>query len=89
MLNSYLNNVCRWFPLRHSRFGGSFIVQGLKSIGEKDLIYHRNLNNVSCDLHFNKQTYRLSKRTAYHFTLFLFKVQKLHSRHRKDGKTGS
>uniref|UniRef100_A0A6D2YAE5 Timeless circadian clock n=1 Tax=Takifugu rubripes TaxID=31033 RepID=A0A6D2YAE5_TAKRU len=35
---------------RHSRFGGSFVVQGLKSIGENDLIYHRNLNNVSCDL---------------------------------------
>ncbi|KAG8007909.1 Protein timeless-like protein [Nibea albiflora] len=30
---------------RHSRFGGSFVVQGLKSIGDKDVIYHRNLNN--------------------------------------------
>lgn len=36
-----------FYFLRHSRFGGSYIVQGLKSIGDKDVIYHRNLNNVS------------------------------------------
>ncbi|CAJ1051754.1 protein timeless homolog [Xyrichtys novacula] len=30
---------------RHSRFGGSFVVQGLKAIGNNDVIYHRNLNN--------------------------------------------
>ncbi|KAM7401954.1 hypothetical protein PAMP_017231 [Pampus punctatissimus] len=30
---------------RHSRFGGSFVVQGLKSIGDKDVIYHRNIHN--------------------------------------------
>lgn len=35
------------FSFRHSRFGGSFVVQGLKSIGDKDVIYHRNVNNVS------------------------------------------
>lgn len=38
------------FPFRHSRFGGSYVVQGVRSIGENDLIYHRNLNNVSSDL---------------------------------------
>uniref|UniRef100_A0A7N5JXH0 Uncharacterized protein n=1 Tax=Ailuropoda melanoleuca TaxID=9646 RepID=A0A7N5JXH0_AILME len=32
---------------RHSRFGGSYIVQGLKSIGERDLIFHKGLHNVS------------------------------------------
>ncbi|KAM7422367.1 hypothetical protein PAMA_010430 [Pampus argenteus] len=30
---------------RHSRFGGSFVVQGLKSIADKDVIYHRNIHN--------------------------------------------
>ncbi|XP_008827528.2 protein timeless homolog [Nannospalax galili] len=38
---------------RHSRFGGSYIVQGLKSIGERDLIFHKglhNLRNYSSDL---------------------------------------
>ncbi|XP_023688185.2 protein timeless homolog isoform X1 [Paramormyrops kingsleyae] len=30
---------------RHSRFGGSYVVQGLKSIGDKDVIYHRGLHN--------------------------------------------
>ncbi|XP_061689494.1 protein timeless homolog isoform X2 [Syngnathoides biaculeatus] len=30
---------------RHSRFGGSFVVKGLKAIGDNDLIYHRNVNN--------------------------------------------
>ncbi|MBN3317805.1 TIM protein, partial [Atractosteus spatula] len=30
---------------RHSRFGGSYVVQGLKSIGDKDVIYHKGLHN--------------------------------------------
>ncbi|XP_048856123.1 protein timeless homolog [Brienomyrus brachyistius] len=30
---------------RHSRFGGSYVVQGLKSIGDKDVIYHRGLHS--------------------------------------------
>nr|XP_057910852.1 protein timeless homolog [Doryrhamphus excisus] len=30
---------------RHSRFGGSFVVKGLKAIGDKDVIYHRNVHN--------------------------------------------
>uniref|UniRef100_A0AAQ6ALW6 Timeless circadian clock n=1 Tax=Amphiprion ocellaris TaxID=80972 RepID=A0AAQ6ALW6_AMPOC len=30
---------------RHSRFGGSYVIQGLKAIGDKDVIYHRNLQN--------------------------------------------
>ncbi|GAA6107907.1 protein timeless homolog [Tachysurus ichikawai] len=31
--------------LRHSRFRGSYVVQGLKSIGEKDVIFHQGLHN--------------------------------------------
>ncbi|XP_041097860.1 protein timeless homolog [Polyodon spathula] len=30
---------------RHSRFGGCYVVQGLKSIGDSDVIYHRGLQN--------------------------------------------
>ncbi|XP_035517509.1 protein timeless homolog [Morone saxatilis] len=30
---------------RHSRFGGSYVVQGLKSIGDKDVIYHRHIHD--------------------------------------------
>lgn len=30
---------------RHSRFGGSYVVQGLRSIGDNDVIYHRGLHN--------------------------------------------
>ncbi|XP_072828720.1 protein timeless homolog isoform X1 [Vicugna pacos] len=48
---------------RHSRFGGSYIVQGLKSIGERDLIFHKglhNLQNYSSDL--GKQPRRVPKR---------------------------
>uniref|UniRef100_A0A3Q2YR43 Timeless circadian clock n=1 Tax=Hippocampus comes TaxID=109280 RepID=A0A3Q2YR43_HIPCM len=30
---------------RHSRFGGSFVVKGLKAIGDNDIIYHRNVHN--------------------------------------------
>ncbi|XP_037106889.1 protein timeless homolog [Syngnathus acus] len=29
---------------RHSHFGGSFVVKGLKAIGDNDMIYHRNVN---------------------------------------------
>ncbi|XP_027782427.2 protein timeless homolog isoform X1 [Marmota flaviventris] len=48
---------------RHSRFGGSYIVQGLKSIGERDLIFHKglhNLRNYSSDL--GKQPRRVPRR---------------------------
>ncbi|XP_012609353.2 protein timeless homolog isoform X1 [Microcebus murinus] len=48
---------------RHSRFGGSYIVQGLKSIGERDLVFHKglhNLRNYSSDL--GKQPRRVPKR---------------------------
>ncbi|XP_009002253.4 protein timeless homolog isoform X1 [Callithrix jacchus] len=48
---------------RHSRFGGSFIVQGLKSIGERDVIFHKglhNLRNYSSDL--GKQPQKVPKR---------------------------
>jgi len=34
-------------PSRHSRFGGSYVVAGLKSVGDNDVIYHRGLHNVS------------------------------------------
>ncbi|CAL8339436.1 unnamed protein product [Merluccius merluccius] len=30
---------------RHSRFGGSYVVTGLKSVGDNDVIYHRGLHN--------------------------------------------
>ncbi|XP_070701578.1 protein timeless homolog [Pempheris klunzingeri] len=40
---------------RHSRFGGSYVVQGLKSIGDKDVIYHRNLH------HFKRYTHDTGK----------------------------
>lgn len=36
---------------RHSRFGGSYIVQGLKSIGERDVVFHKGLHNVSMHLY--------------------------------------
>ncbi|XP_066299874.1 protein timeless homolog isoform X1 [Branchiostoma lanceolatum] len=32
---------------RHSRFGGTFVVQGMKSISDKDLIYHQPLKEIS------------------------------------------
>ncbi|XP_028855333.1 protein timeless homolog [Denticeps clupeoides] len=31
---------------RHSRFRGSYVVQGVKSIGEKDVIFHQGLHNL-------------------------------------------
>lgn len=76
------------FPLRHSRFGGSFVVQGLKSIGENDLIYHRSLNNVSCDLlQFNKQLYRLCKKKKNLLVTSLFSFSKFKRYTHDTGKT--
>ncbi|KAG7218478.1 hypothetical protein INR49_009355 [Caranx melampygus] len=43
---------------RHSRFGGSFVVQGLKAIGDKDVIYHRNIHNFKNYTHDTGKTVR-------------------------------
>ncbi|KAM8916833.1 protein timeless homolog isoform 2-T5 [Spinachia spinachia] len=40
---------------RHSRFGGSYVVEGLKSIGDRDVIYHRNVH------HFKNYTHDTGK----------------------------
>ncbi|XP_063808638.1 protein timeless homolog isoform X2 [Pseudophryne corroboree] len=48
---------------RHSRFGGSYIIQGLKSIGDKDIVYHKgihNFKNYTPDL--GKEVKRVPKR---------------------------
>uniref|UniRef100_A0A673BF00 Timeless circadian clock n=1 Tax=Sphaeramia orbicularis TaxID=375764 RepID=A0A673BF00_9TELE len=48
---------------RHSRFGGSYVVQGLKSIGDKDVIYHRNIHNFKNYTHdTGKAVRRVPKR---------------------------
>ncbi|XP_035244175.1 protein timeless homolog [Anguilla anguilla] len=48
---------------RHSRFGGSYVVQGLKSIGENDVIYHRGLHNFKNYTHdMGKAVRRVPKR---------------------------
>uniref|UniRef100_A0A3B3CT90 Timeless circadian clock n=2 Tax=Oryzias melastigma TaxID=30732 RepID=A0A3B3CT90_ORYME len=36
---------------RHSRFGGCFVVQGLKAIGDNDVIYHRRLHKFKSYTH--------------------------------------
>ncbi|XP_041837183.1 protein timeless homolog isoform X2 [Melanotaenia boesemani] len=43
---------------RHSRFRGSYVVQGLKAIGDKDLIYHRNIHNFNNYTHDTDKTVR-------------------------------
>uniref|UniRef100_A0A3Q1JQW2 Timeless circadian clock n=1 Tax=Anabas testudineus TaxID=64144 RepID=A0A3Q1JQW2_ANATE len=48
---------------RHSRFGGSYVVKGLKSIGDKDVIYHRTLYNFKNYTHdVGKAVRRVPKR---------------------------
>uniref|UniRef100_A0A8C6YLH6 Timeless circadian regulator n=1 Tax=Nothoprocta perdicaria TaxID=30464 RepID=A0A8C6YLH6_NOTPE len=32
-------------PTRHSRFGGSYVIQGLKAIGDRDVVFHKGLHN--------------------------------------------
>ncbi|XP_075708210.1 protein timeless homolog [Rhinoderma darwinii] len=48
---------------RHSRFGGSYIIQGLKSIGDKDIIFHKGLHNFQNYTHdHGKELKRVPKR---------------------------
>ncbi|KAM4796026.1 protein timeless homolog [Rhinophrynus dorsalis] len=48
---------------RHSRFGGSYIVQGLKSIADRDIIYHKGLHNFKNYSHdIGKEVRRVPKR---------------------------
>ncbi|KAL7837581.1 hypothetical protein SRHO_G00272920 [Serrasalmus rhombeus] len=48
---------------RHSRFRGSYVVQGLKSISEKDVIFHQGLHNFKNYSHdAGKATRRVPKR---------------------------
>uniref|UniRef100_A0A668AE35 Timeless circadian clock n=1 Tax=Myripristis murdjan TaxID=586833 RepID=A0A668AE35_9TELE len=44
---------------RHSRFGGAYVVQGLKSIGDKDVIYHRGIHNFK---HYSHDTGKAVRR---------------------------
>uniref|UniRef100_A0A671N5S9 Timeless circadian clock n=1 Tax=Sinocyclocheilus anshuiensis TaxID=1608454 RepID=A0A671N5S9_9TELE len=48
---------------RHSRFRGSYVIQGLKSIGEKDVIFHQGLHNFKNYSHdVGKPVRRVPKR---------------------------
>lgn len=48
---------------RHSRFGGSYVVQGLRSIGDNDVIFHRGLHNFKNYTHDSgKAVRRVPKR---------------------------
>ncbi|KAJ8358565.1 hypothetical protein SKAU_G00150900 [Synaphobranchus kaupii] len=48
---------------RHSRFGGSYVVQGLKSVGDNDVVYHRGLHNFKNYTHdMGKALRRVPKR---------------------------
>lgn len=48
---------------RHSRFGGTFVVQGKKSITEKDLIYHKNIKKIK-NLSFDEGK-KIQRHTGY------------------------
>uniref|UniRef100_A0A8C6UQN3 Timeless circadian clock n=1 Tax=Neogobius melanostomus TaxID=47308 RepID=A0A8C6UQN3_9GOBI len=69
---------------RHSRFGGSYVIEGLKSIGDKDVIYHQKINDFKNYTHDSVKAvrrvpkrYRLAKdsndkrRSALNVRLFL------------------
>lgn len=48
--NFYINLSCILhviFLHRHSRFGGTYVVQNMKSISDRDVIFHKNQKDVS------------------------------------------
>uniref|UniRef100_A0A8C8RTP0 Timeless circadian regulator n=1 Tax=Pelusios castaneus TaxID=367368 RepID=A0A8C8RTP0_9SAUR len=48
---------------RHSRFGGSYVVQGLKSIGDRDVVFHKGLHKLKHYSHdLGKEAQRVPKR---------------------------
>ncbi|XP_025908087.1 protein timeless homolog, partial [Nothoprocta perdicaria] len=50
-------------PTRHSRFGGSYVIQGLKAIGDRDVVFHKGLHNLRSYSHdLGKEPRRVPKR---------------------------
>lgn len=50
-------------PSRHSRFRGSYVIQGLKAIGEHDVVFHKGLHNLQSYSHdLGKETRRVPRR---------------------------
>ncbi|XP_068033904.1 protein timeless homolog isoform X3 [Anomalospiza imberbis] len=50
-------------PSRHSRFGGSYVLQGIKSIGDRDVVFHKGLHNLKSYTHdLGKEPRRLPRR---------------------------
>ncbi|KAM6474472.1 protein timeless homolog isoform 2-T5 [Liasis olivaceus] len=48
---------------RHSRFGGCYVIQGLKAIGDRDVVMHKGLHNVKNYSHdLCKEVRRVPKR---------------------------
>ncbi|KAJ6658106.1 hypothetical protein lerEdw1_001582 [Lerista edwardsae] len=48
---------------RHSHFGGCYVIQGLKSIGDRDVVMHKGLHNVKNYSHdLGKEIRRVPKR---------------------------
>ncbi|KAG8129437.1 hypothetical protein E2320_016166 [Naja naja] len=48
---------------RHSRFGGCYVIQGLKAIGDRDVVMHKGLHNVKNYSHdLGKEVRRVPKR---------------------------
>ncbi|NXH21197.1 TIM protein, partial [Bucco capensis] len=50
-------------PSRHSHFGGSYVLQGLKAIGDRDVIFHKGLHNLKSYSHdLGKEPRRVPRR---------------------------
>ncbi|XP_061179569.1 protein timeless homolog [Saccostrea echinata] len=52
----------RKFSTRHSRFGGTYVVQNMKSISDRDVIFHKNQKDVSnLTFDINKKPKKIAK----------------------------
>ncbi|KAI6062328.1 Protein timeless-like protein isoform X1 [Aix galericulata] len=50
-------------PARHSRFRGSYVIQGLKAIGDNDVVFHKGLHNLQSYSHdLGKEPRRVPRR---------------------------
>ncbi|XP_061871662.1 protein timeless homolog isoform X2 [Colius striatus] len=50
-------------PSRHSRFGGSYVLQGLRALGDRDVVFHRGLHQLKSYSHdLGKEARRVPRR---------------------------
>lgn len=60
-----------FFFIRHSRFGGTYVVENMKAIGENQLICHKPFETIEA-LEFSRNKVCISSFIKYYKTIAIF-----------------